>query len=721
MRLPDPQCSQVVLIGTGKYADGKLPDLPAVSRTVRDLAVALTDPVYGVVPGDHCRVLMDEGDIRLIGRRLRLAAKAAEDLLLVYYVGHGLVGGRRHELYLGLPDSEWIEPEFNSLEYDKLRSAVLASPAGTKVIVLDCCFSGRVVGDTMADPASEVIGQAEVEGTYVLAAAPRDKVALVLPGEDHTAFSGRLLKILHEGIPGGPELLSIDDIYQQLRARMKAEGLPRPQKRGTNSAGSLALVRNRVYPATAVPLPLRRYAATARQRDRAEWENATRPLHVLTSKERDTLRVSDNVPASQPARPHAREGQNGSPVRSARMLIRRPRITAAIATALAVSIVAIPLYRLTSAGDHSGDHPSTDPPTATRSALANSSTANHLVADSASGSPKATYITSLTNPKYFPSTISFSPDGNSIAAGSSDPNNSGKGTVYLWNTTTRRPISVPDPENGSVFAVAYAPDGKTLAASDADSTIWFMNTKTRKYTSLTSPGNVAPGPLAYAPDGKTLAYGDANSSTAIYLWDTTTHKSVKLSGPPRSDGIGSDDKVDSIAYSPDGKMLAATYSNGAIWLWNTETLKYTPLPTPGDHDFESLAYAPDGKALAAGELQATYVWNTETRHGGPLWGMSDIIEASSVAYAPGGRILAVGYSNSVTWLWDTVSGKVDAKLNPPPGSEGLTSIAFNPAGTILAVGDESGSIYLWHISYAVGITQPGASRFPTTQASSAQP
>ena len=52
------------------------------------------------------RLLTDEGDIRVIGRRLKLAARQAEDLLLVYFAGHGLVGGRRHDLYLGLPDSQ---------------------------------------------------------------------------------------------------------------------------------------------------------------------------------------------------------------------------------------------------------------------------------------------------------------------------------------------------------------------------------------------------------------------------------------------------------------------------------------------------------------------------------------------------------------------------------------------------------------------------------------
>jgi uncharacterized RDD family membrane protein YckC len=251
MRLPDRQRSYAVLIGSGKYADDKLPNLPAVGKTLDDLTAALTDPIYGVVPKNHCTVLKNQGDIRLIGRNLRLAATQAEDLLLVYFVGHGLVDGRRHQLYLGLPDSEWAEPEFNSLEYDKLRSSVLDSPAATKIIILDCCFSGRVVSEAMADPVTEMVGQMEVDGTYVLASAERNQVALVLPGEDYTAFTGRLLDLLRNGVPGGPELLTIDYLYRQLAIKMKAEGLSQPQKRGTATADSLALAENRAF----VPAP----------------------------------------------------------------------------------------------------------------------------------------------------------------------------------------------------------------------------------------------------------------------------------------------------------------------------------------------------------------------------------------------------------------------------------------------------------------------------------
>jgi uncharacterized caspase-like protein len=299
VRFPDPERSRVVLIGTSTYEDENLPDLPAVGRDIEDLKVALTDPDYGLIPEDHCDVLEDEGDIRSIGRRLKSAASQAEDLLLVYFAGHGLTAGRRHDLYLALRDTEWEEPEFNALEYDKLRNAVLNSPAATKVIILDCCFSGRVFGDSLADPATELIGQVEVDGSYVLASAHKDQVSLSLPDEAHTAFTGRLLQLFEEGVSGGPELLTIDEIYQHLRAKMKAEGLPQPHRRGTDNANLLALARNRAFAATAAPLLLQRQRTAIEQGEKGDWEAAAlafrglleKQTRVLGPENQDTLRT----------------------------------------------------------------------------------------------------------------------------------------------------------------------------------------------------------------------------------------------------------------------------------------------------------------------------------------------------------------------------------------------------------------------------------------------
>jgi hypothetical protein len=298
VRLPEPERSRLVLIGTSKYEDEKLPDLPAVTRNVAELKAVLTHQVYGIVPEQHCDVLIDEADIRLLGRRLRMAALQAEDLLLVYYAGHGLIAGRRHQLHLALPDTEWEDPGFTSLEYDKLRNTVLDSQAVVKMIILDCCFSGRVVGDIMAAATAELIDQVGIDGSYVLASAHRDEVALILPGEDYTAFTGRLLRLLREGVVGGPEFLTIDDVYRHLRAKMKADGLPQPQKRGIDTADRLALARNRAYatPASA-PILLQRQAEAVEQGENGDWTAAAISLsgilgeqtRILGSTHRDTL------------------------------------------------------------------------------------------------------------------------------------------------------------------------------------------------------------------------------------------------------------------------------------------------------------------------------------------------------------------------------------------------------------------------------------------------
>ncbi|MFE9446826.1 tetratricopeptide repeat protein [Streptomyces sp. NPDC006739] len=319
MRLPDPHRSRIVLIGAGRYSDPNLPDLPAVHRTVTDLAGLLTDRYYGLVPESHCTVLLDDGDLRTVGGRLRSALAEAEDLLLVHYAGHGLVGGRRHDLYLALPDSEWDAPEFNSLEYDKLRGAVLDSPAETKVVVLDCCFSGRAVADSLAGEG-ERIGQLEVAGTYVLTSAQRDQVSLALPGEDHTAFTGRLMRLLREGVVGGPELLTVDDLYQRLRTMMGAEGLPVPLNRGAGGAHRIALGLNRAFAATAGPELGRRHLAALEQGRAGDWKGAAGQLQkildeqtrLLGAEHTDTLRTRQSYAHSL--------GGAGTPVEAAGLL-----------------------------------------------------------------------------------------------------------------------------------------------------------------------------------------------------------------------------------------------------------------------------------------------------------------------------------------------------------------------------------------------------------------
>lgn len=246
MRLPDRHRSRAVLIGSSAYHDAEhLPPLPAVGTSVTDLAAALTDPVYGIVPPEHCSVIVDARSPAEIRIPLLAASRQAEDLLLVYFSGHGLVGGRRGELFLAVYHSDWEAPEWESVPYDLLRDTVLDSPASTKAIILDCCFSGRALAGAMSDADTGVLGQLDIEGSCVIASSPRNKTSLVLPGERHTAFTGRLLSLLRDGAADAPALLTMSEIYRRLLITMRSQGLPEPQRRGTGTADALALGRNR--------------------------------------------------------------------------------------------------------------------------------------------------------------------------------------------------------------------------------------------------------------------------------------------------------------------------------------------------------------------------------------------------------------------------------------------------------------------------------------------
>jgi Caspase domain len=242
VRLPDPHNSYAVLIGTSTYRSTELADLPAVANNLDGLTEVLTDPALGVLPAERCVVLADPTDVRTLYRTLRRYAALAQDTLIVYFAGHGRTDPR-NELYLGLTDTDTDELRVSAVPFDLIREVFGDSPATKRVLILDCCFSGRAIPD-MSGPDEAILGQVDIEGTYTLTATPANAVALAPAGATYTAFTGELLTLLRTGLPDGPELLTFTTIYRQLLRTMITRGLPRPQQRGTGTVDQLALTRN---------------------------------------------------------------------------------------------------------------------------------------------------------------------------------------------------------------------------------------------------------------------------------------------------------------------------------------------------------------------------------------------------------------------------------------------------------------------------------------------
>jgi WD40 repeat protein len=246
--------ARVLLIGSSTHVDGSpLPSVAAVSRSVDALERAVVERC-GV--DESCvRVLHDPAGPQELGSAITEAANQAESVLLVYYVGHGLVGSRDGELYLATHATDSLTEglAYKALPYSAVREALVRCRARSIVIVLDCCFSGRA-GGTYGTAASDAFAASEMRGTHVLTSAAADEAALARPGDDYTAFTGELLRLLTEGDPTRPESLTLLDAYEWLDRTLPAKEFPRPRQHVSDSSGRLVLAPNPAAPVpTAVP------------------------------------------------------------------------------------------------------------------------------------------------------------------------------------------------------------------------------------------------------------------------------------------------------------------------------------------------------------------------------------------------------------------------------------------------------------------------------------
>ncbi|MGW3952407.1 caspase, EACC1-associated type [Streptomyces sp. NPDC004752] len=241
MGLPDPAASRAVVIGVDSYVS--LAGLPSVANNVTGIAGLLCDPDVWGLPAEHCVLLPNPVSPVDVVDVVQAAAAQARDAFLLYFAGHGLPspeGG----LHLALPDSH-ADRLHHAVEYSRLRHVLVnACPARSRVVILDCCYSGGAMEGHLGATA-DFADHTLVEGTYVMTACAETKKALAPPDEEYTAFTGELLRTLGEGIPAGPDLLDMNTLYWHVRRRLIGQDRPVPQQRARGAGHSITLVRNR--------------------------------------------------------------------------------------------------------------------------------------------------------------------------------------------------------------------------------------------------------------------------------------------------------------------------------------------------------------------------------------------------------------------------------------------------------------------------------------------
>lgn len=257
-RLSDPAASRAVLIGIPTYAaGGQLAQLPAVERNITALRDALCDDaVWGLAPAS-CRVLGSEADGGDVMRAIDAAVREAEDTLLVYYAGHGLLHpDRPTDLHLALHDSN-EQQMWRALPYTHIRDEVRSAHRrhGLKcAMILDCCFSGAAVEGGMSTRESLLKQAADIDGVCVLTSSAATEVAYSLADEQLSAFTGALLGLLRTGAPEAGPVLDFGTVHARLHQTLSSREHPQhPQIGAHNSGERIAVFRNPAHTAPTTP------------------------------------------------------------------------------------------------------------------------------------------------------------------------------------------------------------------------------------------------------------------------------------------------------------------------------------------------------------------------------------------------------------------------------------------------------------------------------------
>ncbi|KAM3067045.1 hypothetical protein ACMFMG_011824 [Clarireedia jacksonii] len=194
--------------------------------------------------------------------------------------------------------------------------------------------------------------------------------------------------------------------------------------------------------------------------------------------------------------------------------------------------------------------------------------------------------------------------------------------------------------------------------------------------------------VAFSPDGKLVVSGSHDKT--VRLWDTATGQQIQ---PTLEGHMG---WVNSVAFSPDGKQVVSGSHDNTVRLWDTATGQQIQPTLEGHTDrVYSVAFSPDGKQVVSGSYDKTVrLWDTATGQQIQPTLEDHMGSVNSVAFSPDGKQVVSGSWDKTVRLWDTATGQ---QIQPTlEGHMGwVNSVAFSPDGKQVVSGSLNNTVQLW--------------------------
>jgi len=309
--------------------------------------------------------------------------------------------------------------------------------------------------------------------------------------------------------------------------------------------------------------------------------------------------------------------------------------------------------------------------------------------------------------------VVFSPDGKKLVSGSVD------GTIRIWQVSDGMLLMPPLKNSNSENSVAFSPDGKTLASGSYDGVIRLWDITDGKTVfhisnlgygyiwepcaSKSSRYQIVITSVVFSPDGKILASG--TNAGEIRLWNVATGEEFvpirynsyyEYWDPNLNCNQVNINFVNSVAFSPNGRILASGMQDSTIWFYDMENGSPPRQLVGGRVSVQSIVFSSDGSLLASGHSDGTVkLWDVSSRQLVNTLGERSGSSVFSVAFSPKNNLLASGGTDDTIKIWDLVSRQLIRTLKEH--STWVFNVAFSPDGLLLISADRNGNIFFWGI------------------------